>query len=150
MDELIRIAFLEQDYTEQAKALARTVLAKRGLKITAPDIEQVRLRMEEEKRGILEHSLRHLESEDAMPNWRRSLRARIAPYRKLLSLVALVLMMLAWLNGIFDWGLMNLRGRKSEAVALFFGSLLMLFITPSREDYLRQDKDKKKQASGSN
>jgi hypothetical protein len=146
-DELVRIAFLEQDFTQEARELASAELANRGLKITVQDIERVRLRLKEQKREVLEYTLRHLETDATMPAWRRRVRARMAPHRQVLSMVMLALMALAWLNELLEWGFMNLSGRKSEGVALLVGLLWFVFVAPSRDDYRGHGKGKKSPTS---
>ena len=140
-DELIQIGFLEQYYTDEAKALAKAVLASRGLKVTAPDIERVRLEVAERKREALEYSLKHLESNDDMPSWRRRARASLAPYRRVLSVIVLALIVLAGLNWLLEWHLLNLDGRESQGVILFVGLFVHVFLLPSREDHREQGKD---------
>ncbi|WP_029923488.1 hypothetical protein [Nevskia soli] len=141
-DELIQIAFLEQDYLSEAKRLAEEELTNRGLKITPDDIERTRLRMEEVKRQALEYSIRHLESDEDMPSWRRRVRSRLAPYRQVIALIAFALIVVAMLNSFLGWGLMNLSGRKSEGIAILVGLLCMVFIGSSKEDALEQAKAK--------
>jgi hypothetical protein len=71
-----------------------------------------------------------------MPAWRRSARAAIAPHRRKVSLLTVVLMALAVLNSLFDWGFLNLHGRKSEGVALIIGLVWFVFVSPTRRERL--------------
>jgi hypothetical protein len=142
-DDLIQIAFLDQDCVEEAKELAKAELANRGFTATAKDIARAHLRMEEKKRETQEATLRSFESDDEMPGWRQKVRASLAPYRRALAGTILVLLALAGLNALLGWGFLNLDARKSVGVALLVGLLFHIFVVPSREDWARQLNGKK-------
>jgi hypothetical protein len=72
--------------------------------------------------------------EDSMPAWRRKIRKAIAPYRRVAALAVILLMALAWANSAFDWGLLNLDGRKSEGVALVVGFIWLVFAAPTARE----------------
>ena len=57
-DELIRIAYLETTFVDEAKALAREELSKRGIEnVDAQTIERVRTRLESQDRASEEYDL---------------------------------------------------------------------------------------------
>ena len=76
--------------------------------------------------------------EDSMPTWRKNIRRTIAPYRRVVTLVAVALMALAWLNSAFDWGLLNLHGRKSDGVGLLIGFIWLWFAGPTVQEMRSQ------------
>lgn len=77
-----------------------------------------------------------------MPGWRVAARKFLAPHRRLLSAMVLVAILAFVANEIFEWGLLGLYGRKSEAAALLIGLLAYVFVLPTYDE-LRgiQDKD---------
>jgi hypothetical protein len=140
-DELIQIAFLEESYVEDAKELARQELARRGLaEISTERIERVRTDVEARKAEAEEHNLRSLEIDEEIPSWRRVARARVAPYRQILSFAALASMAVSWLNSIFEWELLNLNSGRSRALALLIALVWLFFVAPTRSELLRRRK----------
>jgi hypothetical protein len=69
-----------------------------------------------------------------MPSWRRRARAWLAPYRWVASVAFLAVLTLAVLNSIFDWGLLNLHGRKSEAMGALAGLIWFVFVAPTVQE----------------
>ena len=145
-DDLIRIAFLEPSYVTEAVDVAKEELARRGLsRVGSRDIERVRGALEAQRIAKEDDDLRSLEIDEAIPGWRRAVRSRLAPHRRPLSLLALAFMGLLWLNSIFDWGFLNLHGRRSEALAALIGSVWFVFVMPSQREFreMRKTRDGK-------
>ncbi len=135
-DELVRIAFLEGEYLEEAKRLANDELVLRGQSVVGTNtIERVRAEMERQQVEKLEEQLQGLESEEDMPSWRRAIRSWLAPHRDILSWLAFALAALCFLNSTLDWGLFALGGRKSEGIALLVLLLWLVFVAPSRREF---------------
>jgi hypothetical protein len=135
-DELIQIAFLEASYVGEAKELARQELAKRGLsEISTERIEQVKADVQARRAAAEEYSLRSLEIDEEIPSWRKVARARLAPYRQILSLAALVLMAVSWLNSIYEWELLNLNSGQSRGLALLIALVWLFFAAPTRSEF---------------
>jgi hypothetical protein len=138
-DELIRIAFLEESYVEEAKELARRELARRGLsEISKEGIERVKTDVNARKAAAEEHNLRSLELDEAIPSWRRVARARVAPYRQILSLAALASLAVFGLSSMFEWELLNLNSRHSRAFALLIALAYMFFVAPTRSEFRKR------------
>jgi hypothetical protein len=135
-DELVRIAFLEVEYVDEARKLAKAELAQRGLgEVDDSTISRVRAELERQRTDELDGQLRGLESEDEIPSWRQSIRSKLAPHRDVLSWLAIALAVLFFLNSVFDWGVFALDGRKSKAIALAVLFLWVVFIAPTRREF---------------
>jgi hypothetical protein len=140
-DELIRIAYVEETYVSEAKELAKSLLAKRGRPdVNDADIERVRKNLEAQANALEEHSLRSVEAEGEIPQWRKAIREKVHPYRISIRVVALLLMILFWLNSWFEWKLINVSSRRSQTIALVIGLVWLLFAGPTREELMEQRK----------
>ena len=84
---------------------------------------------------------------DVMPGWRTVVRKLLLPHRRLLSAIVLVAMLAFVANEIFEWGVLGLYGRKSEAAALLIGLLAYVFVFPTLEE-LRATQDKNSSGNG--
>jgi hypothetical protein len=143
-DELIRIAFLESDFIEEAKALARLELARRGMvRVASSEIERVRAAVEQETRAKADEVLSMLESEDDMSPERRLWLGILAPYRKVLQAIALLIMAFFGLNALFDWGLFGLSSKQSASIATLIALFVGILFRPTRQEYLREHGSKK-------
>lgn len=141
-DELIRIAFLEDAYVEGAKALAKEELAKRGFNsVGREEIERVRHEIELRRQAQEELQMQGLETEEEIPSWRQSVRLRIAPYRVVLSFVAIGLSGLFWLNSILGWGILGVGERQSRGIALLPVLLWLVFVAPTRREFREHSAD---------
>ena len=134
-DELIRIAFLEDTYLEEAKDLAKKELAERGLgEISQSTIEKVRSSMSTQRHAEMDVELEGFEPEEGIPSWRRAIQVWLAPYRTALIVLTLVIMATFGLNWAFEWGLLGIGRRKSLALSIAIGLFSYLFIFPTREE----------------
>jgi hypothetical protein len=140
-DELIRIAFLEDTFLDEAKNLAKQELARRGLSgMSSEMIERVRVDFEAQKVAKVERDLQGLEIEEGIPIWRKAVRARIAPYRQPITFAALMMMALFLLNSLCHWEFMSLNERQSNGVGVFVGLLWLFFVAPTRKEFLSMRK----------
>ena len=77
-----------------------------------------------------------------MPGWRVAARKSSASHRRPISAIVLLAILAFVANEIFEWGLLGLYGRKSEAVALLIGILAYVFVLPTYDEIRGiQDKD---------
>jgi len=136
-DELVCIAFLDEDFVEEAKKLAKEELARRGLgKMSHDMIERVRTEVAQQRIANIEGRLQGFEIEEEMPSWRQAIRLRLAPYRSLLSLLAITLAGLIELDSTFNWGLLRIDGRRSDRIALLVMVICFVFVFPSRKEFM--------------
>jgi hypothetical protein len=146
-EELIQIAYVEESYVTEAKELAKSVLAKRGLSnLSDADIDRVRKELEVRADAIREHELRNVEVEEEMPSWRRSIRGRLAPYRKYTSIAFVVLGTTYFLNSWFGWRLLGLDSRKSDAVMGLVMLMYLVFFMPDRKEFLELQRKNRNQS----
>ena len=69
-----------------------------------------------------------------MPKWRVSARKVLGPYGRFLCVITLLAMAALVANDFFEWSLLGLNGRKSEAAALLLGLMAYIFILPTPDD----------------
>jgi hypothetical protein len=135
-DELVRIAFLEEAYTDDAKSLAKEELALRGFdEGDTNEIERVRLETEQERIKLEELQLAGLETEERIPSWRQTVRLWAAPYRIGLTSLALALAAFFLLNSFFSWGAFGIGGRRSQGIGLLVMLIWFSFIAPTRKEF---------------
>lgn len=135
-DDLIRIAYSEEEYVDQAKQLARDELARRGFgRIDSEDIDRVRHTIEIWRREDQERDLRGLETDEEIPAWRQKIRSRLAPLRTALSVLALGVFCFFLINSLLGWNVFELGDRKSRAVALLVFLLWLVFVAPTRQEF---------------
>jgi hypothetical protein len=138
-DELVRIAFLEGEYLEEAKRLAKGELARRGQsQVDSETVERVRADIERQRTEKLDAQLQGLESEDEIPSWRQAIRSWLAPHRDILSWLAFVLAALCVLNSALDWGMFALDARKSKGIASLLLLIWLVFLAPSRREFKKR------------
>jgi hypothetical protein len=135
-DELVRIAFLEEAYTDDAKSLAKEELALRGFdEGNTHEIERVRLETEQQRIKLEELQLGGLETEEGIPSWRQTVRLWAAPYRVWLTSLALGLGAFFLLNSVFNWGVFEIGGRRSKGMGLLVMLIWLFFIAPTRKEF---------------
>ncbi|HEX3950071.1 MAG TPA: hypothetical protein VHW95_09500 [Steroidobacteraceae bacterium] len=135
-DELVRIAFLEEAYVDDAKSLAKEELALRSFDAgNTHEIDRVRLETEQQRIKLEELQLRGLEAEEAIPSWRQTVRRWAAPYRVGLTSLALVLAGFFWLNSVFSWGVFAIGGRRSGGIGVLVMLTWFAFIAPTRREF---------------
>lgn len=140
-DELVRIAFLDEAYIDDAKSLAKEELALRGFdEGDTHEIDRVRLETEQQRIELEELQLRGLETEEGIPSWRQTVRLRAAPYRVGLSWLALGLAAFFWLNSFYSWGVFEIGGRRSEGIGLLVMLIWLLIIAPTRKEFIDRRK----------
>lgn len=133
-DELVRIAFLEEAYVDDAKLLAKEELALRGFdEHDTQEIDRVRLETQQQRIDLEELQLRGLETEEGISSWRQTARLWVAPYRVGLTLLALGLAGLFALNSVFSWGVFEIGRRRSEGIGLLVMLVWVRFIAPTRK-----------------
>jgi hypothetical protein len=144
-NDLIRIAFLDETYVSEAKELAKRELSKRGLAdVSVETIEQVRKEFDARQAAKDEHDLRSLETEEGMRPWRISIRSRLAPYRRSLSIASIALIGFCWLNSLVPWRLFALEARQWDGLGILFGLLWLMFVAPTRREFLNHRKSKQR------
>ena len=135
-DELVRIAFLEEAYVDDAKSLAKEELALRGFDAGNTDeIDRVRLETEQQRIKLEELQLRGLETEKGIPSWRQAVRLRAAPHRVGLTSLALGLAGFFSLNSVFSWGVFEIGGRRSAGIGVLVMLIWLAFIAPTRKEF---------------
>ena len=140
-DELVRIAFLEEAYIDDAKSLAKEELALRGFdEGDTHEIDRVRLETEQQRIELEELQLRGLETEEGIPSWRQTVRLRAAPYRVGLSWLALGLAAFFSLNSFYSWGVFEMAGRRSQGIGLLVMLIWFLFVAPTRKEFIDRRK----------
>ena len=135
-DELVRIAFLEETYLEEAKELAKNELAQRGFRaIDQRTIERVRGDMEQQRLAKIDAEVQGLESEELIPSWRQAIRLNLAPHRNGLSGLAIALIAALMLNSTFGWSVLGMDSRNSQALAVLIALIWFVFIAPTRAEF---------------
>jgi hypothetical protein len=135
-DELVRIAFLEEAYIDDAKSLAKEELALRGFdEGDTHEIERVRLETEQQQIKLEELQLGGLETEEGIPSWRQTVRLWAAPYRIGLTSLALGLVVFFLLNSVFSWGVFEIGGRRPQGIGLLVMLIWLFFIAPTRKEF---------------
>ena len=141
--ELIRIAFLEDTYVDDAKNVAKDELARRGVtSVTSEELECVRQEIEARKIAKEENDLRSIEMDQHLPSWRRTAKAWATPYRVPITISAVIGIALFGLNSYFEWGLLNLDRNNSKAVALVIGIVWFILLSPTREEFRKMKQTK--------
>jgi hypothetical protein len=140
-DELVRIAFLEEAFIDDAKSLAKEELALRGFdEGDTREIDRVRLETEQQRIKLEELQLRGLETEEGIPSWRQTVRLWAAPYRVGLTSLALGLAAFFSLNSVFSWGVFEIGGRRSGGIGLLVMLIWLLFLAPTRKEFIDRRK----------